>query len=467
MQKFFTCLSFCVLLGWPSVAQTSNPVFSNFYANPFQFNPSYVAANGYSEANLFYRKQWLDINNAPTSLALNLQAPVGKSVSLGFTAISDKTVLLSTSSLMATFGYRIRFSRHFLNHLDFGISAGPAFDNFDLNAVAEYSDPALTKYAQNKTYIVGRAGVNYRYKNLNIGFALPGLFQSKPNGENPFSKEFNNFLGSVSYKTNVSPDVQLIPTLVYRSLSSEERQWEAMLIASIRSFIWVGASYRQDYGITGFIGVNLKKLLRIGYSYEHPTGDISKVSGGSHEVYLGVRSMRRDRDDELFARNLQEDSIKAAVAQKKKEEEPATPVKEEAIATQPVVKSVAPADTAVSAPEVKVATIEKPELNTVSDNEPLKDVTIMKVKKDMVSSKTELEPGYYIIVGVFQNADNAERHQQRLKKEGIETNKIYNSGKHYHYVYVSQFAEKQESLEALKGVRKNTNLPGAWILHID
>ena len=35
------------------------PPFSHFYANPFQFNPSFIANNGYAEANLFYKRTLL------------------------------------------------------------------------------------------------------------------------------------------------------------------------------------------------------------------------------------------------------------------------------------------------------------------------------------------------------------------------------------------------------------------------
>ncbi len=96
------------------------PVFSQFFANPFQFNPSYAAHNGFTEANVFYRKQWLGIENAPTVGAFNIQAPVGRNVSLGLSAYSNKTILLNTNAALATFGYRVNMGVD--HHLNFGIS---------------------------------------------------------------------------------------------------------------------------------------------------------------------------------------------------------------------------------------------------------------------------------------------------------------------------------------------------------
>jgi type IX secretion system PorP/SprF family membrane protein len=117
LNKPFTCTVILVLL-LINIGKAQNQVFSQFMVNPYQFNPSFAASNGYLEANVFFRKQWLGIENAPEALAFNAQAPVGRNVSLGLNVVSNKTILLKYTGAAATFAYKVRFSYH--HHLNFG-----------------------------------------------------------------------------------------------------------------------------------------------------------------------------------------------------------------------------------------------------------------------------------------------------------------------------------------------------------
>lgn len=293
------------------------PVFSQFTLNPFQFNPSYAASNGYLEANLFYRKQWINIENAPAIGAFNIQTPVGRNVSLGLTLVNNKTILLNTNSALATFAYRVRFGSY--HHLDFGLSSGLAMNNFDLEATA--NDPVFANVVPRSQYLTGQFGFNYRFKNFNIGFALPNLFDSRPNSVREFQNidfnAFKNKFGSISYTFNLG-QVQVSPLVIYRALDNRQDQWEGMVMATYKGFIWVGASYREGYGLTGIVGFRLKGNYRVSYAYEYPTTEIGDASGGSHEFYLGARLGKRDREEEFALENMKQDSL-AQVAKTKKE----------------------------------------------------------------------------------------------------------------------------------------------------
>jgi len=134
-------LRYCLLIahfgGSIVCSAQDQPVFSQFTLNPFQFNPSYAASNGYLGTNIFYLKQWINIENAPSVGAFNIQAPVGRNVSLGLNLVTNKTILLNTNSALATFAYRVRMGTY--HHLYFEIASGIAMNNFDLEATA--SDP--------------------------------------------------------------------------------------------------------------------------------------------------------------------------------------------------------------------------------------------------------------------------------------------------------------------------------------
>lgn len=407
------------------------PPFSHFYANPFQFNPSFIANNGYAEANLFYKKQWMGIENSPTSAALNIQAPVGRNVSLGLTAYTENTILLSTNAALLTFGYRARISQN--QHLNFGLSAGMGFNRFDFDQLENTNDPVLANITQNNSFINGQFGISYRLKNLTVGFALPKLFQSQPNTIDSFNEikfdAFKNKFASAAYLIKMK-DISFTPTAIYRALDNSQDQWEGALIASYKNLFWIGGSYRSEYGLTGMVGINLKGLLRIGYAYEHPTGDIAEVTNGSHEIYLGARLGKRNREEEILVSKTDTTSLQQG------------PVHEELVIT-------AKSDSAVQ--EIKNA-------------EPIIDQpNKLPTEKILEEPKQETTTTYFVVLGVFKNKENADRKNDLLRREGLQTSVILEEGRNLYFIYVYSSPLREKAHEELLKIKQQSKYSDAWL----
>lgn len=420
-------------------------VYSQFTLNPFQFNPSYASQNGYAEANVFYRKQWLGVENAPEIGSFNIQAPVGRNVSLGFTAFTNKTILLNTSGALATFAYRVRLGVY--HHLNFGISGGIALNNFDLNAVANTNDPALANVVQKSQYATGQFGFNYQFKNFKIGFALPNVLDSKPNSLKDFQEvkfsPFRNKFGSISYNFNLN-EIQLSPTVLYRALDERQDQWEGMLIATYKGFLWLGASYRDGYGITGFIGLKLKGRLRIGYAYEHPTSSLSNASSGSHEIYLGTRLGKRDREEEFILAKKASDSLGQVAQQKKeleqeKKDEPVIAEEKKPVAEVPKVEVVIPL---ITEEPIVVANVEEP---------------VAKPKEE------EIPADYYVVLGAYRLQENALKQVRILRERSLLPQMLYVLEKNYYYVYTFKSNSRTEALAELIKEREKGKFADIWI----
>jgi type IX secretion system PorP/SprF family membrane protein len=438
------------------------PVFSQFFANPYQFNPSYVAHNGYAEANIFYRKQWLNIENAPTVGAFNIQAPFGRNVALGLSVYSNKTVLLQTNAALATFGYRINTSRY--SHLDFGLSGGLSMNNFDLEAVANLNDPALANVVQKSQFLNGQAGFNYQFKNFNIGFAFTKLLDSSPASINTFDQikfdPFKNKFFSMSYNFEFT-DVEISPIFLYRAIDNAaiQGQWEAMVIAKFRKIVWVGASYRDGYGITGFLGFSLSSF-KFGYAYEHPTGSISKASSGSHEVYLGTQIGKRNRNVEIAEENAKKDSLRELAKN--------TPVVE-----KPKVDTVKTEEPKVVVTPVEQKPVSAPveEKPAVVTQEPaiVEEPVVQKPAKEYVPQAYELPKnpvmeGFFVVYGAFRSSDNADKLVAQMKAEGVAASVIFGDKKKYYYVFTYQSKNRHEALVQLGKAKSNSKFPGIWIM---
>lgn len=446
--------------------------FSQFQQNPFQFNPSYAAQNGQAEANIFYRKQWMGIENAPEVGAFNIQAPVGRNVSLGFTAVSNKTILLNTTSALATFAYRVRMG--YAHHLNFGLSGGIALNKFDLAAVANINDPALANVIQNNQNVIGQFGFNYQYKNLNIGFALPSILDSKPNSLKEFQEikfdPFDNKLGSISYDFHLR-DFQISPIVIYRALDSHQDQWEGMLLATYRNFIWIGASYRDGYGLTGLIGAKLKGIFKGGYAYEHPTSDISKASGGSHEIYLGARLGSRDREEEYAAQKAEKDSLTQIAALNKPVEEPIIEERkqpEPETEAAPVPKAETPVITEVT-PDEPPVTVTNMEETKQEDIITERSPEEMVIEENVIATEPEEEKeqvllaNYYVVLGAYHSQDNALKQMQILRSLGQSPEVMHLPEKDYYYVFTFKTNDRKAALEEYKKEKEKGAFPDVWI----
>ncbi|MQP63528.1 type IX secretion system membrane protein PorP/SprF, partial [Flavobacterium sp. LMO6] len=67
-----------------------DPHYTQYMYNMSVMNPAYAGSKDNLSMGLLYRKQWVEIEDAPTTGTFFGHAPVGKNVGLGLSFISDK-----------------------------------------------------------------------------------------------------------------------------------------------------------------------------------------------------------------------------------------------------------------------------------------------------------------------------------------------------------------------------------------
>lgn len=439
-----------------------NPIiYSQYFLNPYQFNPSFAAQSGHPEVNLFYRKQWMGIENAPEAGTLNVQVPLGRSVAVAASASSSKTVLLRNTTGIATLGYRVRLGFH--HHLNFGLSGGVGLNNFNMDAVAMSSDPTLANVLQRNTYVINQFGVNWQFRNLNVGFALPELLDTKPNSTESFQEiKFNPFhqkFGSVSYTMNVTRDIQLQPVAIFRAFNTDDFQIEGMLTATWKNTIWIGGSYREGYGISAFIGLKARNLFKLGYAYDRPIGNLAKATTGSHEVYAGSRFGTRDRDEEYFIAKKKRDSLHQVARLEKQaatKQEPVVVAKQE----PPVVEPKK--DTVVHTPTVTQQTPIRAERQTPPPVEKEPEVkTPVVTATPPAEEEHNILTGYYVVVGAFRSHENAMKQIRELRGQSVFPDLLYILERNFYYVFLYHNKERHRAVMELQKVRNK--YPRAWL----
>lgn len=459
--------------------------YNHYYINPFLYNPSYIAPNGYTEAYLNFRKQWTNIPGAPTTYTANLHLPMSYKTGLGVTLLQDQAGSFITTKGLVSFAYQIYLGEKItdIHKISFGLSAGVSNSRLDANDADDIQDPV---YANNATYSMdGQFGLHYQYNNFKIGFALPTIFENRVVSEVSFNKEGNtqldNMIGSISYDFKLSPRVSLEPMFTYRTFENLDPQFEGLASLKLSNVGWIGGAYRQDYGAVGFFGLNIKEKFKLGYAYEFATEQTDKIGNGTHEVQVILRLGKKHFGRPQAAHKAAEQPSVAHHQTPPAETRPAThiidPVEDEP--EEPTQEVSEPSAQPVTQPEHNVdnapAERETPAVSQPVVQEPLKTVTqpVQKLPAEEQKVKTleggNLQPGHYVVVGAFANETNAKNYQRTLKRSGYPAHVAFHPGKGYFIVHMDTVDSLQDARQLRDKYRQMSrySFRDTWILTIE
>ncbi len=278
------------------------PVFSQFFMNPFIYNPAYAGVEGHSVFFLMYRQQWANIDGAPAIYHGSFHTPLPNGIGLGGSVFSQTQGLLTNAGIKGAASYLVNFDRtHFLR---FGMSIGVGTSSINFDQLDDPTDPAFANLANDEMYAIGEFGATYHTGHFNFGFALPSLFSQEITSTDDFTpirvKPLDRALLKMNYRGHISDDFAIEPHLIYRYSKNSADQFEIATILHIKHIVWAGASYRQDAGMIGLIGAKIKEKIGVGYAYEMGKPDISNLTGNTHEIHLGFHlGSKKDHADHV------------------------------------------------------------------------------------------------------------------------------------------------------------------------
>lgn len=286
-MKIKLLFAFFVFLSMKAYTQEA-PIHNQYFMNPYVYNPAFVGHDEYPVVYLSHRRQWLGIEGAPVSSNLSFHTQLLKSIAIGANIYTEKRGLLTSSSAEIALGYKVKLgNEHFVQ---FGVGGG-------LNSnMIELQDGFIGAIEPTESGIspMARFGIKYKIKKLNIGIALPSLLKNDIVISNSTVEEemspLDQYSAMISYRFDISEEVLAFePHLLYRSLGNDFTQIEGTGILHIKELVWVGASYRMDYGINALAGLKIKDLLTLGYAYEMASQQVSGYTSGSHEIQLSIK----------------------------------------------------------------------------------------------------------------------------------------------------------------------------------
>jgi type IX secretion system PorP/SprF family membrane protein len=486
--------------------------YNQFFINPAFLNPSYAGIDGRPSAYISFRKQWLGMNGSPTLGTFSFQGPLDKNISGGITAINDSKGLISTSMLSFTGAYTVELSK--TQALRFGLSLGGGWNRLDIDQMRIVNpDPALDNALNSNFQIVGNAGMSYHTQTFHIGFSLPDIFEPVYVSDAAFNvavKPLQTVVIHTSNRFYLAKDKNVFePYLIYRLRSGLPSQLEAAALFHLQNKGWIGASYRQEYGITAMAGFKLNPQSAIGYSYSVGSGGNTGINRPSHEIHLALLLGKHKRGVPMYS-FLDTDKEKKPkpkappkptaaeiAAEKKKKEEAAAAAlaaenkaKEEAAAAalaaeQKKQEEQRLRDEARAKHDAQVRDSLVVAHTQEEEEEKLKRLDDQKAKADSVAAAEthphaerhefvkrgthtdEMDLADYVIVGAFRGKENAQRFATGLIAMGHkQTDYGFISARNIWYVYVSSGNDLAAVKAERDKFRKLAMFKDAWLLTV-
>ena len=310
MKGLKRVLILCLLCLSAQSAVAQDPQFTQFYANPIYLNPAFAGSHGCPRFALNYRNEWPSLTgNYVTYSGSYDQYFKNISGGIGIIALHDQQGqgTIFTSSLGLVYSYHLKVNRKFT--MLFGAKAAMVnkFLDWDKLTFGDMIDPRKgfiyatgdVPRGGNRFFFDASAGMVGFSKHFFFGFAAHHLNmpdESMIIGESRLPMRLTGHAGAeipLGSKSQYKNSTSIMPNVIYQY----QNGFQELSIGTYLKYgaFTAGAWYRNRDAFILSIGINTGKF-KIGYSYDVTVSKLNNgVSGGSHEVSLGLNLNCKDK----------------------------------------------------------------------------------------------------------------------------------------------------------------------------
>ncbi|EMR02844.1 PorP/SprF family type IX secretion system membrane protein [Cesiribacter andamanensis] len=282
----------CVVFTCQGLQAQEAPLYSQYFTNPFLYNPAFAGTDGHAVAFLTHRRQWVGIEGAPTLYGVSVHTPFSKTMAGGLQLRTESRGVLRSSVAMATVGYTAHFGeKHFLR---MGLASGISHHTADFSEATELQQPYLANWANQAMRFEAAFGINYHLRHFNLGLSLPQLTAQKvisADAQELFEfSPLEQWVGTASYYAIITPEkVELEPLFIAQKVGEDKIRYEAGAVLYLNRTLWGGGTYRYQYGGTALLGLNLTPGISFGYAYEFANALVGSMLKSTHELQIKIR----------------------------------------------------------------------------------------------------------------------------------------------------------------------------------
>lgn len=289
MKKIYLT-ALMALMALMDVQAQQDPHYTQYMYNMNVINPAYAGSKENLSFGLLYRKQWVDIEDAPTTGTFFVHSPTGKNVGLGLSVISDKIGPVTENNVYGDFSYTLNLGGE--HRLALGLKAGATFHKVGLysdiyHTLPDADDPAFGQDIS-KTYFNVGSGFFYYTNKYYVAFSVPNMLKSKHldfDGRK-FGSEVSHYFLTGGYVFELSENTKFKPSFMLKSAFKVPTSLDVSANMLFFDKFEIGATYRLEDSFGGMVNYAISPSVRIGYAYDRIVSDLKVTTPASHEVML-------------------------------------------------------------------------------------------------------------------------------------------------------------------------------------
>jgi type IX secretion system PorP/SprF family membrane protein len=282
-----TALLFLVIV--IDVKAQQDPQYTQYMYNMNVINPAYAGTKEHLTFGLLYRKQWVNIEDAPTSFTFYGEGPTGKNIGIGLSIIADKIGPITEQNVYGDFAYKLKLSEN--SNLSFGIKAGATFQKVNFSEIiSTLPDPSEGIFGKNSNDVALNlgTGVFYYTDKYYVSFSIPNLIKAAHldyDGKQ-YGSDVSHYFLTAGYVFDLNPNLKFKPSFLLKSAFNVPASLDVSANFLYQEKVEFGATYRLQDSFGLLVNFNVTRDLRIGYAYDHIVSDLNISTSSSHEIIL-------------------------------------------------------------------------------------------------------------------------------------------------------------------------------------
>lgn len=295
-------LIFLVTVLWTGAFSQQERQVSHYMYDLISINPGSAGSSDQISTHVIGRQQWPGIEGAPLDFILNLSAPFklfNTHHGAGLSVWKDELGFNNDINITLNYAYQFTVGN---GRLGLGISG--IFDNQQMDnpewiiPTSPLHDPtndlAIPTGDQNEFTIDFGAGLFYRTDELYVGISATHILEDEfvyqsegTTAAESSMKMYRHYYLTAGYNIQLSnPAFELQPSVF---LQSDARMTKIDLNTTLlyNKRFWAGVTYRVGAAVVGMVGLEILNGVKVGYSYDFDTSELTHFSKGSHEVMIG------------------------------------------------------------------------------------------------------------------------------------------------------------------------------------
>ncbi len=282
--------------------------FSQYAYNKLLINPAYAGNQEGLNLGLLSRFQWVGIQDAPITQALNVHGSVANrtnhNIGLGLVLAYDHIGITDQITALSTYCYR------FITPQNLRVSIGLQAGVINYQAFNSRLDPRVSADPnvpiEDINSIIPQAGIGLYINNRDFffGLSIPNVI---PNSSLDGDQSFISYHGSLlfGYNFKVSQQKSRVetgyfyfqPSVLIRYAQGSPIVADVNLTFEFFDRFSLAVGYRSLSSLILLTRIRLTNKVALGYAYDFIVNDLGNFNNGSHEILLSISIFDEDKPE--------------------------------------------------------------------------------------------------------------------------------------------------------------------------